>query len=131
MRARVAAARVGRLATTSPDGAPHLVPFVFALDGDTLFTSVDTKPKRAGELRRVRNLRHDARAAVLVDHYDEDWEALWWVRMDGVARILDEGEEAVLGRELLTAKYGQYGPDLAVEQIIAIDVGRWSSWSFR
>jgi PPOX class probable F420-dependent enzyme len=131
MRARVAAARVGRLATTSPDGAPHLVPFVFALDGDTLFTSVDTKPKRAGELRRVRNLRHDARAAVLVDHYDEDWEALWWIRMDGVARILDEGEEAVLGRELLTAKYGQYGPDLAVEQIIAIDVGRWSSWSFR
>ena len=51
--ARLTAARVARLATTDPDGRPHLVPIVFALDGDTLYSAVDRKPKRSSKLRRI------------------------------------------------------------------------------
>src|SRR5204862_1297005 len=88
---KLAAARVARLATTDPDGRPHLVPIVFALDGDTLYTAVDRKPKRSARLRRVENARARPDVTVLVDHYDEDWERLWWIRLRGRARVLDDG----------------------------------------
>ena len=57
MRERVRTARVARLATTDPDGRPHLVPIVFVLDGQTLYSAVDAKPKRSRRLRRVANAR--------------------------------------------------------------------------
>ncbi|MBO0746414.1 MAG: pyridoxamine 5'-phosphate oxidase family protein, partial [Candidatus Dormibacteraeota bacterium] len=85
-RRRVAAARVATLATLTEEGAPHLVPFCFALDGDTLVSAVDHKPKRTTQLRRLANVAHDDRAAVLVDEYDERWDRLWWVRLDTSAR---------------------------------------------
>jgi len=44
-RSRFAAGRVARLATVRPDGSPHLVPVVFALDGPTIAFAVDDKPK--------------------------------------------------------------------------------------
>jgi hypothetical protein len=74
---RAGAARVGRLATVGPDGAPHLVPICFVLDGDVLYTAVDQKPKRSRDLQRLRNLRERPAATVLVDHYQEDWTGLW------------------------------------------------------
>ena len=49
-RRRVLAARVARLATIDPDGRPHVVPIVFVLDGETLYTAVDAKPKRSPRL---------------------------------------------------------------------------------
>jgi PPOX class probable F420-dependent enzyme len=72
--------RVARLATVRPDGAPHLVPICFALDGDTLVTAIDAKPKRPGTLARLRNIAWEPRVAVLADGWDEDWTRLWWVR---------------------------------------------------
>src|SRR5437763_4247439 len=78
---RLTAARVARLATTDPDGRPHLVPIVFAIDGDTLYSAVDAKPKRSRKLRRVENARARPDVTVLVDHYDEDWAKLWWIRL--------------------------------------------------
>ncbi|HEV2686241.1 MAG TPA: pyridoxamine 5'-phosphate oxidase family protein, partial [Actinomycetota bacterium] len=89
MRRRVATARDGTLATAGPGGRPHIVPFVFALKGDTLYWTVDHKPKRTQELQRLRNIRRDPRVAVLIDTYTDDWPGLWWVRMDGTARIVD------------------------------------------
>ena len=81
-RRRFAGARVARLATISADGAPHLVPFVFAVAGDTVYSAVDAKPKRTTALKRLANIDRDPRVTLLADHYDDDWTALWWVRAD-------------------------------------------------
>ena len=125
-RERFATARVARLATTGPDG-PHVVPIVFALDGDTLYHAVDHKPKRTLALKRIGNLRADPRASVLADGYDEDWSRLWWARADGTARILEPGHERALA--LLAERYAQYRERPPQGPVIAIDVSRWSDWS--
>ena len=125
----MAASRVARLATTGPDGHPHLAPIVFALEGDTLYTAVDAKPKRSRVLRRIENARRDPRVAVLVDHYDDDWSELWWVRLDGIARVLDSGAEAEHALELLREKYPQYEDAPPTVPVLAVDVVAWRSWS--
>jgi len=83
-----ASARVARLATVDDTGAPHLVPIVFALVGDVIYSAVDDKPKRHRRLRRLVNVAHEPRVSVLADHYDDDWTRLWWVRADGTAAVL-------------------------------------------
>src|ERR687887_130163 len=98
-------ARVARLASVDERGRPHVVPICFALDGDTLYTAVDEKPKRSRALRRLRNIEANPVAEVLIDHYEEDWSRLWWVRLRGRARVTDLHERAL---ELLQAKYEQY-----------------------
>ena len=82
-RERFAAASHALLATADRSGAPHIVPIVFALAGDTIYNAVDRKPKRTTALRRLDNVRENPRAAVLAEHYDEDWTKLWWVRETG------------------------------------------------
>jgi PPOX class probable F420-dependent enzyme len=106
--ARLKAARVARLATTDPDGRPHLVPIVFALEGDTLYSAVDRKPKRSSKLRRIENARARPDVTILVDHYEDDWGRLWWIRLRGRARVLDDGEERERALALLEEKYPQY-----------------------
>ena len=128
MRHRVRDARVGRLATVGAEGGPHLVPICFALDGDTLYSAVDEKPKRSRRLRRLENIRAHAEVSVLVDHYEEDWTRLWWVRMDGTARVLDEGPERARALALLGAKYEQYRAEPPTGAVIAVHVERWSGW---
>jgi PPOX class probable F420-dependent enzyme len=129
-RARFAAARVARLATAGADARPHLVPVVFALDGDTLYSAVDAKPKRTQRLRRLANIASNPAVALLVDHYDEDWSALWWARADGAARLLGPGDpDAGRARELLAARYVQYRDAPPSGQVVAVDVERWSGWA--
>lgn len=103
-------ARVARLATVDDQGQPHVLPIVFAYDGSRLFTPLDGKPKQvpAMQLQRVRNLAANDRAAVVVDHYDEDWGQLAWVQLRGRAALLVEGEEYEHGLALLRQKYPQY-----------------------
>lgn len=129
MRARVEDARVARLATVRADGWPHLVPICFALDGDRLFSAVDEKPKRTKALRRLENIRVHPRVSVLVDHYDEDWSRLWWVRLDGEARILEEGPERERGLALLMEKYDQYRVQPPAGPVVAVAIERWRTWS--
>jgi PPOX class probable F420-dependent enzyme len=128
MRRRVAVAHVGRLATVGAGGRPHVVPFVFALKGDTLYWAVDQKPKHSTELQRLRNIRQDPRVTVLVDHYDDDWSALWWVRMSGTARILDEGDERARAVKALRGKFPQYREQPLDAAVVAIDVEEWTGW---
>lgn len=127
-RRRFAAARVARLATADARGTPHLVPIVFAVEGDTLYSAVDAKPKRTTALRRLANVRENPAVTVLVDHYDdEDWDALWWVRADGLARVLEpEAPEACRAVALLAERYPQ---QRAAGAVLAIDVERWRGWS--
>jgi PPOX class probable F420-dependent enzyme len=125
---RLAAARVARLATTDPDGRPHLVPIVFALDGDTVYSAVDRKPKRSRTLRRIENARSRPDVTILVDHYEEDWRRLWWIRLRGRARVLDEGEERSRALQLLGSKYPQYRADPPDGPVLAVDVTEVRAW---
>lgn len=126
---RLSAARVATLATLDPDGRTHLVPIVFAVDGDTIYSAVDRKPKRSQTLRRVENARARPDVTVLVDHYEEDWSRLWWVRLRGRARVLDDGEEREHALALLAAKYAQYRDDPPGGPVLAVDVVEVRSWS--
>lgn len=130
-RALFATARVARLATVGADGVPHLVPIVFALDGDRVFHAVDDKPKRTTKLRRLANVASQPHVALLADAYDDaDWSRLWWVRADGVARVLDGGgEDARRGVALLSERYAQYRAAAPSGPVVAIDVERWTGWS--
>jgi PPOX class probable F420-dependent enzyme len=129
-RERFAAARVARLATADTAARPHLVPVVFAVAGDTVYSAVDAKPKRTTRLRRLANARVNPRVALLADHYDDaDWTALWWVRADGAARVLDPGDaEARRAVSLLAARYAQYRDAAPEGPVLAVDVDRWSGW---
>jgi coenzyme F420-0:L-glutamate ligase / coenzyme F420-1:gamma-L-glutamate ligase len=107
----VARMRVARLATAGADGRPYVVPIVFALDGERLYTPVDQKPKQVApnQLRRVRNIMANPQVSVVVDHYDDqDWTRLAWVLMTGRAEVQDDGDLHTRGRTLLEEKYGQY-----------------------
>jgi PPOX class probable F420-dependent enzyme len=127
-RARFAAAPVARLATVGPDGGPHLVPVVFAVRDDVVYTAIDAKPKSTQRLRRLANIAGNPLVSLLVDHYAEDWTQLWWVRVDGVAAIHHDGDEAEAGRDLLRTKYPQYQSVPLNGPVIAIAVRGWSSW---
>ncbi|HVL81353.1 MAG TPA: TIGR03668 family PPOX class F420-dependent oxidoreductase [Actinomycetota bacterium] len=129
-RRRAGTARVARIATVGPDGSPHLVPICFALQAGTLYSSTDAKPKTTSNLRRLRNIERDPRVTVLVDHYEDDWTRLWWVRMDGEARVLHAGAERDVAIELLVARYPQYCEHPPQGVVVAVDVSRWTGWSY-
>ena len=76
-------------------GQPHVVPICYALTGDTLYFTIDEKPKRqsGARLKRLANLRENPFAALVVDRYDEDWSRLGWVMVRGRADILESGPE--------------------------------------
>jgi PPOX class probable F420-dependent enzyme len=130
-RELLAAARVARLATASAGGVPHVVPVTFAVDGDTIYTAVDGKPKAATGLRRLDNIRRNPAVAVLADHYDEDWTALWWARADGTASVIEDPALMAGPAGLLAGRYPQYGSVPLPGPVIAIRVTRWSGWAWR
>jgi PPOX class probable F420-dependent enzyme len=118
-------ARVARLATIDARGRPHVVPICFVLDGETLYTVVDEKPKRTRRLQRLRNIKANPHVEVLIDHYEEDWSQLWWVRLRGTARIVDD-ERAL---ELLAAKYPQYREHPPAGPVIAVSIEERREWT--
>src|SRR5262249_43234184 len=121
----VDAARLARLATADADGRPHVVPICFALDGDTLYTAVDEKPKSTRRLRRLANIEANPRVEVVIDHWDEDWSQLWWVRLAGEARVVDHDG---IGLEFLQAKYQQYEARPPTGPYIVVTIRRRSEW---
>ena len=125
--------RVGRLATVTADARPHVVPFVFAIverDLDVLADwAADRKPKRTERLQRLRNLERNPAAEFVVDGYDEDWRALWWVRASGIARLLDDASgERAAALDALASKYEQYASEPPPGPVVAIDIDRISGW---
>ncbi len=130
VRRRVTEARVARLATADGSGEPHLVPIVFALDGEAIHTCVDDKPKTTRQLRRLADIAANPRVSVLVDHYSDDWSQLWWVRVDGIATVHDADTDAgAAGLDALARKYVQYRSKRPPGPVITIDRLRWRSWS--
>lgn len=123
---RFAAERVARLATADAAGRPHIVAVTFAVEGDTVWTAVDQKPKRTRALRRLANIEANPQVALLADRYEDDWERLWWARADGTARLHDAAPHAL---ELLRSRYAQYRDDPPAGPFIEVAVERWSGWS--
>jgi PPOX class probable F420-dependent enzyme len=126
--AMFAEAPVAMLATANSDGVPHVVPVVFAVHNDVIYTAVDAKRKSTRRLRRLANIEDNPAVTVLVDHYDDDWSQLWWVRADGVAAIHYDGAALAAGCRLLRAKYPQYQSVPLDGPVIAVAVSRWSDW---
>lgn len=129
-RTRLLASSVARLATVSSTGTPHLVPVTFAADGEMIYFAIDHKPKSSMDLRRLRNIRENSQVSLLVDHYADDWSALWWARADGEAEIWESDARQPAALELLVAKYPQYRQRSPHGPVVAIKVGRWSGWAF-
>lgn len=135
MRRRVAAARVARLGTVRADGTPHLVPICFALlttetGAEVIVSATDDKPKTTYSLQRLKNVQRNPGATVLVDHYEEEWGRVWWVRVDGAARIVDDSAEHERAATALREKYEQYLTIALPGPMLAIDVRRWVGWAY-
>ncbi|MEV5576170.1 TIGR03668 family PPOX class F420-dependent oxidoreductase [Spirillospora sp. NPDC052269] len=130
--ARLAAAPVARLATVSSEagGRPHLVPITFAVSAGSVFTAVDHKPKTTRDLRRLENLRANPHASVLADHYEDDWDRLWWVRADGHAHVITDPDAMAVPLDLLAARYPRYRerrPDGPVIEVVIDHVVGWTA----
>jgi PPOX class probable F420-dependent enzyme len=126
---RLAQSKVAYLATISAEGRPHIVPFVFALDRDTMYFAVDAKPKTTTNLKRLNNIAANPAVSVLVDHFEDDWSNLWWVRADGSARVVADPTEAEHAMELLANRYPQYRAARPPGPVVAIQIDRLTGWS--
>ena len=125
------ARRIARLATADAAGRPHVVPVCYGLDGDTLYFTIDEKPKRAGgaRLRRLSNIRENPRVALVVDRYDEDWSRLGWVMIEGRAEVIEAGDEHDRAQTRLRARYPQLEA-MRIENlpVVAIRIERVIGW---
>ena len=129
MRELVTSATVGRLATVRGNGRPHVVPICFVITDDVVYSAIDNKPKRHRDLQRISNVTATGTASFLVDEYDDDWSRLWWVRLDGPARMVDNTSEAERAIRLLRNKYAQYRDQPPSGPVLAVDIQRWVGWS--
>ncbi|MDQ6692161.1 MAG: TIGR03668 family PPOX class F420-dependent oxidoreductase [Candidatus Dormibacteraeota bacterium] len=128
LRALAAQAAIGRLGTVTAGGLPHVVPVCFALTGDLVYSAVDHKPKSSQRLKRVDNIRLHPAAELLIDHYEEDWSRLWWVRATGTAAVVTDPSERAAGVDLLVAKYEQYRAVRPAGILVRLTVTRWQAW---
>jgi PPOX class probable F420-dependent enzyme len=129
LRRRFASSPVARLATVRPDRRPHVVPCVFVLVGETIYTAVDAKPKRSTRLQRLTNVRAEPRCALLVDHYETDWSQLWWVRADGRAEVVEAPPPDHRGISALVARFPQYREEPPSGPLVVVTVDHWTGWS--
>ncbi len=125
---RLRTANVARLATITPHDRPHIVPCCFAVAEQVIYSGIDGKPKSGRALQRIANLRSRSLFTLLVDHYDEDWAELWWVRVDGRGRIVDQGQERDKAVRLLKDKYPQYREVPIPGPVLALDIEAVNSW---
>lgn len=125
----LSAARSGHLATITPEGQPHIVPVTFAVVDERVVTMVDHKPKTTTRLQRLANIQHNPQASLLADHYEEDWDELWWVRVDGLAQSHEEGDAWEEARRSLARKYDQYRERRPEGPAIVLTMDRITWWA--
>ncbi|MFC4944563.1 TIGR03668 family PPOX class F420-dependent oxidoreductase [Pseudonocardia sp. GCM10023141] len=131
-RSRLAAARVARLATLRADGTPRLVPMTFVLVEGLICSAVDVvKAKRSTRLARLADVARDPRVGLVVDHYDDDWSQLWWVRVDGTAAVHRSGALRDRALAALVAKYEPYAAAPPDGDVLVVTPQRWSGWVAR
>ena len=130
----LAHAPVGRLATSDANGAPHVIPVCYALLDGMIYSVLDQKPKRASltRLRRVRNILANPQVSLVVDHYEGNWERLWYILISGTAELLEDGAERPAAIQVLREKYAQYRlMNIGPNPVIKIAPSHVVSWGFR
>ena len=123
--------RVARFATTEPSGQPHVVPICYAVSDNSVYFTVDEKPKQLTDkpLKRIRNLQNNPHVALVVDRYEEDWTRLGWVMVQGEAALLGHGEEHTKAQRLLKVRYPQlHGMQISDLPVIAVRIKHVVSW---
>jgi len=123
--------RIAHLATADSRAVPHVVPVCFVMSEDTLYITIDEKPKRqpAAALKRLRNIAENAAVAVVADRYDEDWSLLGWVMLRGHAEVLTDGTEHQRAQALLRSRYPQLeAMQISQHPVIAVRIERTTSW---
>lgn len=142
-RAFMASRRTATLATTTDDGQARLVPICFVVEEPgwpgapvTLWSPLDDKPKRGADVRRLARVRDIvARPAVtlLFERWSEDWSHLAWLRVRGLATLIEPHDAAgahARAVEALRSKYPQYGShDIGTRPLIRIVVIEAAHWS--
>ena len=131
----IAEGRVGHLGTADASGQPLVVPICYAFDGESLFSAIDAKPKtqRGEGLKRIRNIRDNAKVSVVIDRYDENWSQLRYVIIEGQAQLLTDGPDFSRGADLLLGKYPQYramGLDRGTGLMIKVRPARVTAWQY-
>jgi PPOX class probable F420-dependent enzyme len=106
--ARLCRADHAILCTVHAERGVDAVPVAFAIDDRHVGVPIDlVKPKSSTRLQRERNLEADARATLLVEHWDaHDWTQLWWVRAELRAETDEQRAESLAA--LLASRYPQY-----------------------
>ncbi|MGH3469661.1 MAG: pyridoxamine 5'-phosphate oxidase family protein [Thermocrispum sp.] len=133
MRRRVAAVRVARMATVDEHGRAHIVPVLFAVDGDILYSPTDKPTAVKPRPKRLCNLDRDPRITILADFYHEDWLKAWWIRMRGTAREIADGPERTHATSLIDGKYKQFLGDVYLTDggpVLAVDISDWRGWAY-
>jgi PPOX class probable F420-dependent enzyme len=118
-----------RLATADEHGRPHVVTVTFAASKGAVYTAIDHKPKSTRALRRLANIRANPRVSLLADHYEDDWDRLWWVRVDGHASIVEDEQDMAEPIALLAGRYHQYREHPPEGPVIAILIDHWTGWT--
>ena len=126
----VRAARVGRLATSSAGAEPHVIPCVYALLDGVIYSIIDEKPKSGRRLLRLRNIDSSGRAALVVDHYDDDWSKLAYVLIRGPASVIGPDDSRYApALAALREKYPQYREmSLEDSEMVVLEAERWAVW---
>ena len=125
---RLASARVGRFASITPQGRPHVVAVTFVVIGLNVVHMIDEKPKTTPRLQRLLNVEATPSASLLVDHYEEDWASLWWVRVDGEVTVEKDTENWWEARARLKGKYRQYRNSPPSGPAIFLSIDRLTHW---
>jgi PPOX class probable F420-dependent enzyme len=122
---------VASLGTTRESGSPHVVPITFAVETESVYSMVDQKPKSTTALQRLANIAAHPAASLLVDHYEDDWTRLWWVRVDGTAAVSDDVATLTTARTLLQSKYPQYRDQPPDGPVISVTITgvTWWEWA--
>ena len=122
--------RVARLATADEGARPHVVPVCYTLLGQTVYVTIDEKPKRSGgtPLNRLRNIMQNPEVAFIVDRCEEDGTRLGWVLLRGRAEIL-RWDRSTSAHTAFRERYQQLrSMNLTGLPVIAVRVAMVSSW---
>ena len=87
-----------RLATASKDAKPHVVPVIYAIDGEDIVIAVDYGTRKLG------NLRENNRVALVVDDYRPNHA----VMVEGECSVLERGREYLRLLQILFDRFEIY-----------------------
>lgn len=127
----LATQRVAHFASADAHGQPHVVPVCYCVLGNSIYFSIDEKPKQANArgLKRLRNIEQNPKVSLVIDRYDENWSRLAWIMLRGCAEVLEGGTEHALAQQTLSRRYPQYrNMQLSALPVVATRIKHVAAW---